>query len=633
MSSSSTPAIDQFQRCVVDFPSERSLLVCACAGSGKSTTLALRVKSLLDAGMPASRVLVLTFSTKSRADLLSKIERAVPPPAELPAVNTYHARALACLRQAGCTSTVMEPRVARKEMKAVLLDLGLLNESPGDGRQQSRSAVRAALAVVAKAKAGSGGALSAEERDILRAYNCALAAKGLIDFDDMVPMATEAIDAGACAMPNGNYLHVLLDEAQDTSGSQLAFLQRLAPRSSTVVTCVGDADQSIYGFRGSQPDMLTRLTAAFGCMPLILPTNYRCASSILNLAKSLIEGSPLREHLPLLSAPRAAAGEVMVIQKVDRQAEIEAICREVLATQERSEGGREATHSIALLCRLRVDCLALRRALKEYGVACVQAEKGEDGGGGVGGDGGGSTAATVSLAWLRLVVEPKDDLSFLACVAAPSRAGFGGGEASPGIRYLRSLAASKSNGQRSVCLLVAAIHAARKGWPPAGPSRLSRPQQEALSSFLQDYEVGGAVGSCPTRPSSRHPPLCVLAGAAGGGPRRRRAADRRPPRGARAADRPRGDAREGTSHPRVAARRLHGGVVDVAPRRGGARRLRRVERRRRERRVKHAPRRQSAALAFPPHRRAGRQRRLCARARGRRGPRRARPRASQEIHR
>ena len=56
MSSSSTPVIDQFQRCVVDFPSERSLLVCACAGSGKSTTL--RVKSLLDAGMPASRVRV-----------------------------------------------------------------------------------------------------------------------------------------------------------------------------------------------------------------------------------------------------------------------------------------------------------------------------------------------------------------------------------------------------------------------------------------------------------------------------------------------------------------------------------------------------------------------------------------------
>eukprot|EP00965_Chrysotila_dentata_P197208 6178064-Pleurochrysis_carterae.AAC.2 len=71
--------LDEYQQCVVAFPANRSLVVSACAGSGKSTTLALRAKALIDAGVNAEDILVLTFSTRSRDDLSAKMHRILPP--------------------------------------------------------------------------------------------------------------------------------------------------------------------------------------------------------------------------------------------------------------------------------------------------------------------------------------------------------------------------------------------------------------------------------------------------------------------------------------------------------------------------------------------------------------------------
>jgi len=133
-------ALDQFQQCVVGFPPERSLVVSACAGSGKSTTLALRTKALVGRwAVPADRILVLTFSTRSRADLTSKISEAIVPPAPTPTVATYHAHALSILRASGMRASIIARRDAYKLMKELLTSLGLLN----DGDKSARGTVSA----------------------------------------------------------------------------------------------------------------------------------------------------------------------------------------------------------------------------------------------------------------------------------------------------------------------------------------------------------------------------------------------------------------------------------------------------------------------------------------------------------
>ena len=75
-----TGPLDQFQQCVVDFPLDRNVIVKACAGGGKSTTLALRARRMVErAGIPPEQILVLTFSTRSRDDLQDKLSRLLGP--------------------------------------------------------------------------------------------------------------------------------------------------------------------------------------------------------------------------------------------------------------------------------------------------------------------------------------------------------------------------------------------------------------------------------------------------------------------------------------------------------------------------------------------------------------------------
>lgn len=226
----------------------------------------------------------------------------------------------------------------------------------------------------------------------------------------------------------------------------------------------------------------------------MLPTNYRCCSRVVEVARALIEASPLREELPLLSPRNACVGVVRSIVCKTRQDEIDAISREVYRATRTLEGAS----SIALLCRLRADCKALSRSLKEYGVEYFKTSSGFGGAGeaGVGGGGDEGAAAKALLAWLRLVINPNDDDAFITALAMPGRTGFAG-ESSVGLRYLRALAAEKScpSRKRNVSLLVSAVHAARHRWPalaPTGahnpsPPRLNQPQQEALTTFLHDY--------------------------------------------------------------------------------------------------------------------------------------------------
>jgi len=265
-------------------------------------------------------------------------------------------------------------------------------------------------------------------------------------------MATDVLSRGYT--PQVRYSHVLLDEAQDTWASQLAFLQAIA-LGATVVTAVGDADQTIYGWRGSRADMLGTISQKFGCMPLILPTNYRCCTSVVDLARAVIQASPLREQLPLLSSSTAIRGEVRILRFATREDETDAICRDVYRATCASPNS-----PIAILCRTRNGCKAMRRALKQYGIQCSAAEASAASGGG----GADCSAARVLLAWLQLVLEPNDNSACLTALASPPRTGFASGETSAGVRYLQALAAIKSTSARRVSILVAAVHAARNRW-------------------------------------------------------------------------------------------------------------------------------------------------------------------------
>jgi superfamily I DNA/RNA helicase len=204
----------------------RSLLVRSCAGSGKSSVLAARCASLIASGADPERTILLTFSVRSKLDLESKICEVLPT--GRPRVLTHHANALAILRKAGCTSRVIASKSQRKIMRAILASRS--HDPP------TQDAVRQGLSLVARVKgSGSLPAHDSSERHIVEEYQRMLRERGEIDFEDMVLSAAHVLRQAASAstasaFPAKPFDHLLLDEAQDMSASQIQLPARIGRR-------------------------------------------------------------------------------------------------------------------------------------------------------------------------------------------------------------------------------------------------------------------------------------------------------------------------------------------------------------------------------------------------------------------
>ena len=424
-----------------------------------------------------------------------------------PRVLTHHAHALSIVRAAGCAASI----VAAAEQRKIVRDIVKAHSGV-----TSREAIKSALQMVAKAKS-SLAKLSAGDQATYDAYQAQLRRIGAMDFEDLTLLASAALDRE----PPGarpRYDHVMLDEAQDTSESQLALVKRLAPRGVASITAVGDADQTIYSFRGSRPDVLPRIQSWYGATELTLPTNYRCGTKIVELAKALIESSSLREPIPLLGAVRVCGeGETRIDACGTRAAELRALGDELARMQQQPDGGSDCGDgSVAVLCRTNKEVAEVTRELKNCGVA-VAKRSGQQ-------DHSGSRADLVAcavevLSYLRLCCAPHDAASFESALRVPPRTGFvpSSSSSAVGLDYLKLIQHHLSRqptqpGGRApqpTTLVGAAQAASARSFPslPRGNGGetigLTRPQQQALRTFL------GALEST-TKDASRLPPTALL---------------------------------------------------------------------------------------------------------------------------
>ena len=480
---------DHFQQAVIG-SGPTNLLVRSCAGSGKSTTLAARAANLISHGVSPERILVLTFSVRSKEDLEAKMRLVLLGGGTAPRVRTHHAHALSILRAAGCSARVVDAAEQRKIMKKAL---GV----DGAPRDQVREAVRSGLTAVARSK-GSQSVPPAGSREytLLEAYQSALRAAGAMDFEDMILLAAQALrQVGPSIEPH--HEHLLLDEAQDTSESQFNLLKLLAPRGQVAVTAVGDADQTIYSFRGSRPDVLARIGSWWQCQTLVLPTNYRCGGAVVEAARSLIEASSLRDDAPPLLAARNLAhlGSVVVHEHATRDEERRRLADELRSLQlaAQSDSSRWPTGGVAVLCRTRAQVAEMTNALKDASVRTASPK--------AVGDSSNSTARQRSLdvlSYVRLCLTPEDDDAFETAMQLPPRSGWSpNGSCFAYLKTVQRFMPAKTtnggNGGARPGLLAAAHAAASRGFPSVSglgggvdsAQSLTRPQQSSLRGFLE----------------------------------------------------------------------------------------------------------------------------------------------------
>jgi DNA helicase-2/ATP-dependent DNA helicase PcrA len=330
------------------------LLVLAGAGTGKTTTLTARVGRLLERGVPAHRVLLLTFTRRAAAEMLGRATGSSADRRQKPWGGTFHSVAhrivaanAAALGLPG-DFAVIDPADA-----ADLLDL--VREEEGLARAGRRTPRKGLLLDLYSRSVNTGRPLSETLAEtapwaadlvepvagVIKAYVARKRSRALLDFDDLLLYWRAAVrDEVLGRRLAGLFDAVLVDEYQDVNQLQVDIVRGLCA-GDTGLTAVGDDAQAVYGFRGASARHVLDLPAQFpGTTVVRLVRNYRSTQPILDLANAAWAGAAVRYAKDLV-AVRAGGVRPELVDCADEATQAEEVCARVLAARERGSRLRD----------------------------------------------------------------------------------------------------------------------------------------------------------------------------------------------------------------------------------------------------------------------------------------------------
>ncbi|HCN54957.1 DNA helicase PcrA [Leuconostoc citreum] len=278
---------------------EGPLLIMAGAGSGKTRVLTHRIAHLVqDLNVFPWRILAITFTNKAAREMRERIAALLSEDVARDIwVSTFHALAVRILRRDGeaiglaKNFTIIDTSAQRTLMKRVINDLNL------DTNQYDP---RTILGMISNAKndmlrprdyaKAADNAFQETVAEVYTAYQAELKRSQSVDFDDLIMLTIDlfqsAPDVLARYQQQFEYLHV--DEYQDTNDAQYTIVNLLAQRSKNLAV-VGDADQSIYGWRGANMNNILNFEKDYpNAHTVMLEQNYRSTQNILDAANAVI---------------------------------------------------------------------------------------------------------------------------------------------------------------------------------------------------------------------------------------------------------------------------------------------------------------------------------------------------------
>ncbi len=284
-------ALDEAQAAAVVETAPRVLVV-AGPGSGKTRVLTHRVAWLVDDQDVAPwRVLAITFTNRAAGEMRERIDTLVGPDRATGMwVGTFHSTCVRLLRRHGDKVgidpgfSIADADDARRILKRLLAADGI------DARTATKSADDLARRI-SSAKNRLEDPTRSPTTDLAHyatRYRDELAAQRLVDFDDLLVGAVRVLaDPAVREQVTGRFTHVLVDEYQDTNVAQWRMLSHLAA-TGVCLFAVGDASQSIYGFRGSTPEAMEQFPVEYpGARVHHLGRNWRSTSRIVAVGDAL----------------------------------------------------------------------------------------------------------------------------------------------------------------------------------------------------------------------------------------------------------------------------------------------------------------------------------------------------------
>lgn len=394
------------------------MLILAGAGSGKTKVLTCRIAHLLQQGVRPYRILAITFTNKAAAEMRERVDRMAGAAARDVWLFTFHAFCARLLRYElenlngyANNFAIYDTSDSKNLIKQVLKEMNL---------DEKRFPLPAIISHISNAKNAlllpdayareASGYYEQQVAKIYDAYQKKLQANNAVDFDDLLLLALRLLQENPAVREKyqRKFDYLMVDEYQDTNHAQYLLTKLLAAGHRNICV-VGDADQSIYGWRGADIQNILDFEKDYPDAKLVkLEQNYRSTQVILDAANAVIDNNSGRKPKNLWTA-NGNGSEIVYYQANDERDEARYVIENMQKLQ-LNEGAKLG--DMAVLYRTNAQSRVFEEMLIKSGIAYTMV--------------GGTKfyerkEIKDALAYLRLLYNPHDSLSLLRIINVPRR--------------------------------------------------------------------------------------------------------------------------------------------------------------------------------------------------------------------
>ena len=397
---------------------EGPMLIMAGAGSGKTKVLTCRVANLLQKGVRPYRILAITFTNKAAAEMRERVNNMSGPAAKDVWLFTFHAFCARFLRMEidklpgyGGNFAIYDTADSQNLIKQILKEMNLDDKRFQPSGILSRiSNAKNALQDAAAFARQAGDFYEQKVADIYSRYEQKLQLNNALDFDDLLMLSIKLLQENKEVREKyqGRFDYLLVDEYQDTNHAQYLLTKFLAAKHRNICV-VGDADQSIYGWRGADIQNILDFEKDYPDAKVIkLEQNYRSTQIILDAANAVIENNTGRKPKNLWTENKSGA-DIIYFQAVDERDEARFVI-EQLQNLQRTENKKLG--DMAILYRTNTQSRIFEEMLIKSGISYNMV--------------GGlkfyeRKEIKDIIAYLRVIFNPADSLSLLRIINVPKR--------------------------------------------------------------------------------------------------------------------------------------------------------------------------------------------------------------------
>ncbi|SFL38767.1 DNA helicase PcrA [Halanaerobium salsuginis] len=394
------------------------LLVLAGAGSGKTRVLTRRIAYLINNYQVSPfNILAVTFTNKAANEMKARVEKLVGGLARNLLVSTFHSFCVRILRREAAKlgydsnfvifDSIDQQKLIKEVLKAKNIDPKKLKPRSILNRISS---AKNELQEPEEFMAYAGSFFDKNAADIYQEYQKQLQANNAMDFDDLIQQTVKLFREFPLVLEyyQKRFKYIMVDEYQDVNHAQYELVNLLAAQSKNICV-VGDPDQGIYGFRGADISNILNFEDDYPEVQTIrLEQNYRSRGNILKAAQAVIKNNSSRKEKELWT-DKGAGEKIEIYTAQDEKEEADFVCR---TAKKLTKTGELTYADLAVLYRTNSQSRAFEDMLMKYGIPYQIV-------------GGVRFYERLEIkdimAYLRLIYNPVDDISFLRIINRPKR--------------------------------------------------------------------------------------------------------------------------------------------------------------------------------------------------------------------